>query len=181
MVSDQNDESVMIRVKEGNLQYMSILFERYNVRLFNFFLHLTSDRDASNDLTQNLFLRIIRYRHTFREDYSFKSWIYQMARNLHNDYRNRLKKEGDIFTNSGLFPSDISDDVTGHQEEDYLRLEKALSCLEDSQKEILILSKYQGLKYEEISIVTNQSVGAVKVAVHRALKKLRGIYFNQVK
>jgi RNA polymerase sigma factor (sigma-70 family) len=180
MVSDQNDESIMIRVKEGNLQYMSILFERYNVRLFNFFLRLTTDRDISKDLTQNLFVRIIKYRHSFKEDYSFKSWIYQMARNIHNDYRNDLKKAGDIFMNSGIYPSDISDDEDENREDDFVRLDKALSCLDNNHREVLILSKYQGLKYEEISAVTNQSVSAVKVAVHRAIKKLRGIYFKQV-
>ncbi len=180
MVSDQNDEAVMIRVKEGNLQYMSILFERYNVRLFNFFLRLTYDREISNDLTQNLFVRIIRYRNTFKEDYSFKSWIYQMARNIHNDYRNERKKTGDIFMSSGIYPSDISDEENTNREEDFERLEKAMSCLDYNKKEILILSKYQGLKYEEISVITNQSVGAVKVAVHRAIKQLRSIYFNHV-
>ncbi|HKK42670.1 MAG TPA: RNA polymerase sigma factor [Bacteroidales bacterium] len=180
MVSDQNDETIMVRVKEGNLQYMSILFERYNVRLFNFFLRLTSDRDISNDLTQNLFVRVIRYRNTFKEDYSFKSWIYQMARNIHNDYRNELKRTGDIFTGSGIYPSDIPDEENVNREEDFVRLEKALSLLDYNQKELLILSKFQGLKYEEISSVTNQSVGAVKVAVHRAIKQLRSIYFKHV-
>ncbi len=180
MVSDQNDELLMRKVKEGNLQYLSVLFERYNIRLFNFFLKLTSDREISQDLTQNLFMRIIKYKHSFKEDYSFKSWIYQMARNLHNDYRNELKKTGDIFMNSGVYPSDTADYTPDHHEDEYERLEKAMSCLEGSQKELLILSKYQGLKYEEISAITNQSAGAVKVAVHRALKQLRGIYFKQV-
>lgn len=103
-----------------------------------------------------------------------------MARNLHVDYRNNLKKEGDLFTRSEVFQMDRVEDDPDYPEDDYERLEKAMTYLEDGQKELLVLSKYQGLKYEEIAVITNQSVPAIKVAVHRAVKQLRLIYFKRV-
>ncbi len=51
--------------------------------------------DTSQDLTQNLFYRMIRYKHTYESGASVKSWIYQIARNLHSDYRRQEKKSGD--------------------------------------------------------------------------------------
>ena len=174
-----SDEIIMQKVKEGNLQEMGILFERYHVRLYNYFLKLTADKPVSQDLTQNLFYRILKYRHTYKEENSFKSWIYQMARNLHADYRKQMKKVDEKFMNTELYPVDILDVREGFEEDDYERLEKALSQLNAEQKEIIVLSRFQGLKYEEISAIVDQSVPAIKVAMHRAIKQLRGIYFSQ--
>jgi RNA polymerase sigma factor (sigma-70 family) len=179
-VADIPDEIVMQRVKDGNLSEMSVLFERYNVRLYNFFLKLTMKRDISQDLTQNLFYRMIKYKHTYKNNYSVKSWMYQMARNLHADYCKQEKRSDELFLKTDMYPAEVVDTGDGYPEEDYERLDKAFGTLSNDQKEIIILSRFQGLKYEEISAITNQSVPSIKVAMHRAIKKLRGIYFKQM-
>lgn len=179
-MSDIGDEIIMQHVKDGNLSEMSELFERYNVRLYNYFLKLTRNKLISQDLTQNLFYRMIRYRNTYKKEYSVKSWMYQMARNLHIDYCKEEKRSGELFMNTETYPADITDENEGFPEDDYERLEKSLAGLSNDQRELLILSRYQGLKYEEISQIVNQSVPAIKVAIHRAIKQLRTIYFKQV-
>ena len=170
----------MQNVKEGKLSEMSVLFERYHLRIYNFFFRLTFDMDVSQDLTQNLFYRMIKYKNSYKSDYSVKSWIFQIARNLHADYCKEEKRSGEIFMKTDNYPVEPSDDSEGYLEDDYTRLEKAISYLNEEQKEIIVLSRYQGLKYEEISAITNQSVAAIKVAMFRAIKQLRGIYFKQI-
>jgi RNA polymerase sigma factor (sigma-70 family) len=179
-VADIPDEIIMQRVKEGNLTEMSVLFERYHLRLYNFFLKLTMKKDISQDLTQNLFYRMIKYRNSYKNEHSVKSWMYQMARNLHIDYCKEEKKSEELFMKTDSYPTEVIDDGDGFPEEDYERLEHAFSALSNEQKEIIVLSRYQGLKYEEISGIINQSVPAIKVAMHRAIKQLRGIYFKQI-
>lgn len=174
------DEKLMQQVKEGNISVMSVLFERYHVQLYNFFLRLTADRETSQDLTQNLFYRMIKYKNSYKCESGFKPWMYRMARNLHIDYCNSEKRSREVLTVTGEYPSDPSDDVAA-TEEDYMRLEKAFSVLSDEQREVIVMSRYQGLKYEDISRITNQSVPAIKVTVHRAIKKLRETYFNSLK
>mgnify|MGYP001792168515 CR=1 FL=1 len=61
-----SDETLMERVKHGELRRASELFERYNKPLYNFFARLTLDRDLSDDLTQNVFLRMLKYRKTYQ-------------------------------------------------------------------------------------------------------------------
>jgi RNA polymerase sigma factor (sigma-70 family) len=178
-VADLSDEIIMQRVKDGNLEEMSVLFERYHVKLYNFFLKLTRNRDASQDLTQNLFYRMIKYKNSYKNDHSVQSWIYQMARNLHIDFCNEEKRSDAVFMKSETYPIDIHDNSDGFTEEDYQRLDHAFSELSNEQKEIIVMSRYQGLKYEEISKITCQSVPAIKVIIHRAIKQLRGIYFKQ--
>jgi RNA polymerase sigma-70 factor (ECF subfamily) len=179
-VAEASDETLMSRVKQGNLPDMSGLFERYHVRLYNFFLKLTQDKAVSQDLTQNLFYRIIRYRHTYKDDNSFKSWMYQMARNVHIDYRKQQKRVSDRFENVEEYDENVMEHDTSFQEEDYEKLDKALSSLKPEQQEIIVLSRYQGLKYEEISQIQNSTVANIKVQMHRAIKQLREIYFKQI-
>jgi RNA polymerase sigma-70 factor (ECF subfamily) len=123
---------------------------------------------------------MIRYKNSYKNEYSVKAWIYQMARNLHIDYCKEEKRSEALFLNTDTYPVDISDEPDGFPEDDYERLERSFAALNNEQRELIILSRYQGLKYEEISHIVNQSVPAIKVAIHRAIKQLRGIYFKQI-
>lgn len=181
MTESLPDEIIMQNVKSGELTGMSVIFERYHLRLFNFFIRLGVERDASQDMTQSVFYRMIKYRNTYRENSSVLTWMYQIARNLHADHCARQKKANSLFVQSDSLPEDVQEDNDRLLEDDYQRLERALSQLPENQREILILSRYQGLKYDEISGIINQSVPAIKVTVHRAIKQLRSIYMNQEK
>jgi len=180
-VADIPDEIIMGRVKDGDLAEMSVLFERYHIRLYNFFLKLTRNKIISQDLTQNLFYRMIRYKSSYKNDLSVKSWMYQMARNLHIDYCKEERRSDELFLKTDSYPVEVTDESTGFHEDDYERLEQAFARLSTSQKELIILSRYQGLKYEEISEIINQSVPAIKVAMHRTIKQLRAEYFKHNK
>jgi RNA polymerase sigma factor (sigma-70 family) len=179
-MTEIEDEAVMKHVQEGNLEEMSVLFERYHLRICNFFFRLTYNMEISQDLTQNLFYRMIKYKNSYKSEYSVKSWMFQIARNLHADFCREEKNAGEIILKEDSFRSDVVDETDTYTEDDYKRLENAISVLPPAQKEMIILSRYQGLKYEEISEIMNQSVPAIKVAIHRAIKQLRGIYFKQL-
>lgn len=173
------DEILMNKVREGQLADLAELFERYHVLLFNFFLRLTEDRNDSEDLTQNLFYRILRYRHTFNERTgTFKSWVYQLARNLHADYCKKERKTADIFKQLKEESGDIPLSKEKYQEDDFEKLRKALGNLGPVNRELIVLNRIEGLKYSEIAKMKEISVGSVKVQVHRAIKELRNLYFK---
>jgi len=179
LVAELTDEKIMLKVKDGQLSELAELFERYHVRLYNFFMKLTFDKAVSEDLTQNLFYRLIKYRHSFKAgDGTFKSWIYQVARNVHIDHCRENKRAGYIKA-----VDEDHDEIPAagetYTEFDFELLDQALAKLNPDEREILVLSRYQGLKYDEISRIKNISVAAIKVQVHRAMKHLRTIYFKQ--
>ncbi len=180
MTENIPDETIMQSIKEGNLAEMSVLFERYHLRLFNFFLKMGLKRDISQDLTQNLFYRLLKYRNSYKEGNSVRSWIYQIARNLHTDHCNQQKKRDDLFMQTETLTGEMTDESDSYGEEEYEKLDTAFSRLTDTQKEIIVLSRYQGLKHAEIAAITNQSVPAIKVAIHRAIKQLRCVYMKQI-
>jgi len=179
IVENISDEIAMQNVKAGKIAEMSVLFERYHLKLYNFFVKMGLPKDISQDMTQNLFYRMIKYRHSFKEGNSVKSWIYQIARNLHADYCKQIRKAGDLIMNAESCPDIIMPETDGFPEEDYEKLDRAIMSLSDAQRELIVLSRYQGLKYEEISSITNQSVSAIKVGIHRALRQLRTVFVTQ--
>jgi len=180
MTENIPDETIMQNVKDGNPAEMSVLFERYHLRLYNFFLKMGLQQDTSQDLTQNLFYRMIKYKHSYKSGNSVRSWMYQIARNLHTDYCKQHKKSRELIVQDEIYSNEVVNETDNYLEEDYERLNRAFAALSDAQKEIIVLSRYQRLKYEEISGIINQSVPAIKVAMHRAIKQLRCIYMKQI-
>jgi len=79
------DEQIMLEVRAGDVSKLEALFERHHRPLFRFFLHLTAQRAMSEDLVQEVFFRILKYRHTYQPEGSFRSWMYQVARHVHQD------------------------------------------------------------------------------------------------
>ena len=170
----------MEKVQEDDLDQLVHLFDRYQKALYNFFIRLGSGTDDSDDLVQNLFVRIMKYRKSYKRDHSFKTWLYQMARNLYYDHYRKEIKIRDAF----MKVEDLRDGEMG-QNESYSEIEEkeeklrlALEQLPEDKREVLILSRFQGMKYEEIADITNTSVSNVKVKAHRAISNLREIYFK---
>jgi RNA polymerase sigma-70 factor (ECF subfamily) len=209
-VPELSDEKIMLHVREGRLSELTELFERYHVPLYNFFLRLTLDKALSEDLTQNLFYRVLRYRQSFDPSSgSFRSWVYRMARNVHADHLRQEQRipggaRGAAGSVEGLSGGEVvggmsdrgeagegmsggvdegmgrvAGEDSGYTEDQFERLDAAMAKLTADQREILVLSRYQGLKYDEISKIKDLSVPAIKVQVYRALRQLRTLYFKQ--
>jgi len=71
---------LMIAVRAGEIDKLGDLFERHHRPLYGFFVRHTGDRTASEDLVQLVFYRILKYRHTYRDEGRFSAWIYHLAR-----------------------------------------------------------------------------------------------------
>src|SRR5260370_9493927 len=80
------DVGLMLQVRDGDGETLGVLFERHPAPLYNFYTKLTGDRALSEDLVQEVFLRILRHRKTFRDGTPFRAWIYQIARNARIDH-----------------------------------------------------------------------------------------------
>jgi len=176
------DEMIMEAVKNGDLQQASLLFERYHKRIFNFLARMTMDRTVAEDLTQNVFVRMIKYRNSYREGARFQSWIYQAARNIfthhYQDIRNRTHAFIDVEKIQGIM---ADSDETQMLDEREALLHKSLARLEPEQRELLVLTRFQYMKYDEVATIMDTTVANIKVRVHRAIGKLREYYFEMEK
>ncbi|WP_353723268.1 RNA polymerase sigma factor [Dyadobacter sp. 676] len=170
----------MLRVKTGDLDKMGLLFERYNRPLFGFFYHMTHKADLSEDLVQNVFYRMLKYRHTFTGEGEFRTWMYHLARNVLNDSvkQNRSFTFYDVNEVADRIEGGISADEGLERQQDYDFLHEAMGALSPEYREVLILSRFQEMKYDEIAKVLNINEGTVKVRVHRALGELKKRFFT---
>jgi len=170
-----SDDAVMSRVKDGQVEMLAILFERYHVRIFNFFLRLSNDRPLSEDLAQELFFRILKYRHTYRGESAYSSWMYQIARNVHIDHLRRRHADTPLEELWEKEPStpEATPAQRAESNQEAALLNRALARLPLRKREVLLLSRFQDLSYQEIAGLFECSVEAVKVLVHRAVKDLR--------
>jgi RNA polymerase sigma-70 factor (ECF subfamily) len=168
----------MIKVKEGDLDKLGLLFERYKKPLFGFFYGLNRDGEVSEDLVQNVFFRILKYRYLFRGEGEFKTWMFHIARNVNNDHfrKNKLNAKESLENWQDRLGSDENRSTEIQQDEEMQILSMAMDRLPEEKREILLLSKFQEKKYKEIGDIIGCSEGAVKVKVFRALQELKEVY-----
>lgn len=173
------DEELMELIVGGNLEMMRHLFQRYHIKVYNFCWQMTKDKDLSKDITQDVFYKVLKHRETYRQN-KFSSWIYAIARNLCKDHYkilNKTQRLNDKDLKDAYQINDTKSELLGN----IRQLNFALNQLSNSDRELIVMGKYQGLKYYEIAEITDSTLGAVKTKMHRAMQKLRDCYFLKTK
>jgi len=166
-------------VKAGDLDKMSLLFKRHYRSLYGFLYHMTHDKASSEDMVQNIFYRMLKYRSGNAGTGAFQTWMFHIARNVLKDhYKKRqpaaVSDKMDGMTENLTDGQTVIDQL--ERKQDQQQLYKAMELLKVEEREILTLSKFQELKYQEIAEILSISEGTVKVRVHRALNELKNIY-----
>jgi RNA polymerase sigma-70 factor (ECF subfamily) len=122
---------------------------------------------------QEVFFRILKYRHTYQPETSFRAWMYQVGRNVYLDHAGKRKAEVGLPEHAAeLSSGETPADRQVQQRQETVLLRRALAALPPEKREVLVMSRFQDLKYEEIASVLKCEVGTVKVRVYRALREL---------
>lgn len=172
----QSDENIMFEVQNGDLDKSSLLFERYQTKVYNYFLRICFNEQLSMDLSQNTFYRMLHYRASYKPKLSFKSWLFGIARNVFLDnVKNKHSKTGSL---ENVSREQTVENNTVIEKFEHEALYQALNKLNNEDKELIVMSRFQNIKYNEIAEIHGLSLSAVKVKIHRAIKRLREFYFK---
>ena len=171
----------MLAVRDGELDALGELFERHHGPLYGFLCKLIGDRGIAEDITQTVFQRMLKYRHTYRDDGRLTAWMYHLARRCAADHFRRAN-----VAPYATDPADLNElaDESPHAaqhatvRDDHALLQSALAKLHHDDREVLLLSRFQELSFAEIAEILECSVGAAKVRAHRALRELRETFFR---
>ncbi|MBT2680105.1 sigma-70 family RNA polymerase sigma factor [Bacillus sp. ISL-35] len=153
------------------------LYETYKNAIFLYLYRSTLNQHIAEDLTQDTFLKAFQSLSSFRGESSLKTWLLKIARNT---YINFSKKK----QNKVEFQSDLIDEQWSKQPDQYKRsddqkqIELTLLQLPENYRTYIILRDANGLSYEEVALITNETIGQVKVGLYRARKKFKEIYRN---
>jgi RNA polymerase sigma-70 factor (ECF subfamily) len=167
----------MVRYAHGDGAAFGELFRRYERRVWGFLLRRTGSPEQADDLFQETFLRLHRFRDTFQPEGSFSHWLFQIARNVVIDHVRRGLRIRELSFPEELEPSTPADAElrTGTREE----LGILLRTLSDEQLGILLAAKGEGVCYVEVAGQVGKSVAAVKQTASRALRRLRATRLRQ--
>lgn len=168
-----SDESLMAAVRAGNAGLLAELFERHHRQVYGFLYRMSGNRELSEDLVQDVFLRILKYRESYQPHTSFAAWMYGIARHALIDVMRKRRPESSWEDGLPDFPSlEPSHDERLGAEQDVRLLQKALASLPADKREVLILARFQQLRYDEIGRILGCEPNAVKQRVFRAVKAL---------
>jgi RNA polymerase sigma-70 factor (ECF subfamily) len=168
----------MRAVRDGDIGKLGELFERHHAALFDFLSRMTGNRTAAEDLTQDVFVRMLKYRSTFRDTGRFETWMFRIARNARTDY---FARRAAVEVADAGIDEPIAEPATEHaleRDQERMLLRRALLQLGEDRRELIVLARYRGMKHEAIAEVLGVETGTVKVRIHRALKELREIFLK---
>ncbi|MEN8145588.1 MAG: RNA polymerase sigma factor [Gemmatimonadota bacterium] len=173
-LSGKSDHQLMTAVGLGDVSALGLLFERHSEGVYSLCYRMTGDGSVADDLVQESFLRIHRYSSRFEGRAAFSTWLYRLVRNVCLDHLNAVSRAQartetlSLISEPGHTPG--GDDEVDPRVE---TLRQALYGLSAGEREVLVLSRYEGLSYAEIAEVCETTVGAIKVRAHRAMRALR--------
>jgi RNA polymerase sigma-70 factor (ECF subfamily) len=179
LANEQNAQIVAAHLA-GDERAFGELMQRYQGRLLNFINRMIGDRERSEDLVQEAFVRVHRHLHRFDPSRKFSTWIYTIASNLaKNELRNRARSPL-VFPDSARAPS--TDEAPALEFEDsslrpdtlyqnralHELVQSTVAQLTPQHRVVFVLRELEGRSYEEIADATSTNLGTVKSRLNRA-------------
>lgn len=184
MIDRDADRPLVEEAAAGSREAFDELVRRHQAEMYTLARVLTSGDDESEDLVQETFVRAYRAIARFRGDSTFATWLHRIALNVIKSYLARRGRrpakaslgdgsDGAAAGNSADLDSlpsneDLESAVTTRQ-----AIDRALACLSDELRELVVLRDIQGLEYREIATITGLPIGTVESRVFRARQRLR--------
>lgn len=165
---ETDDRILSIRIRESDQSAFKDLYLKYYEAISRYVWYRLHSREQVEDIVQEVFTRLWSHRSRLQPDKSVKAYLYRVASNLIVD---RFRKKG----SETAFLAEVKSPVTDESERTDVRLsiEAAIDCLPPKEKMVIMLSRFEGLKYQEIADICNISVKTVESRMTKAFRRLR--------
>jgi RNA polymerase sigma-70 factor (ECF subfamily) len=174
------DEQLVQWVADGDASCLATLFERHHRAVYRFCLQMTRQPSLSEDLTQDVFLKILRRARSFRGDGSFKAWLFNIARNLTLDSLRKAGRRNDLSIDDEHLVPELTDHRSAEQaaagSQNMQRVLHALARLPAAAQEVIWLGRFEFDNYDELGQALACTAGTARVRMHRAMALLNSTY-----
>jgi len=172
----QEEENLLIALKTDKdiNSAFSKLVALYKQRLYWHIRNMVKNHDDTDDILQNVFIKVYKNISKFKGESKLYSWMYRIATNESITFLNQKAKKYNI-SNEELqqqLIENLEADVYFEGDEIQLKLQKAIALLPRKQQQVFNMKYFQELKYKEISEILETSEGALKTSYHLASKKI---------
>ena len=175
-MADQEDIELLKQFRESATKNTAfdLIVRKYQKRLYFHIRRMVNDHDDANDVLQNMLIKAYKGLEKFREDAQLFTWLYRIATNESLTFIKKKKKRNTMSLDdmSTELSNNLSADLEFDGDEIQKKLLLAIETLPEKQKAVFNLRYYEEMKYEEMSVVLETSVGALKASYHHAVKKI---------
>jgi RNA polymerase sigma-70 factor (ECF subfamily) len=176
-----SDAVLLKKYIQGDENSLAVLIERHQTKIYGFIYSKVGDRDLSDDIFQDTFVKVVKSLkiNGYQEEGKFVSWVTRIAHNLIIDHYRRSKKNTMINSSNNLFEKDYFIDHGANAEEQIIDLQisndltKMIDQLPDDQKEVIKMRMYDDLSFKEIAEITNVSINTALGRMRYAIINLR--------
>ncbi|HLA98136.1 MAG TPA: sigma-70 family RNA polymerase sigma factor [Anaerolineales bacterium] len=176
MTIEAVNPEVIARAKNGDSEVIGELYERYNLDIFRYLYYRLGDKHASEDLTSEVFIRMIRSLRGYRsQNVPFDAWLFQIARNLAVDHLRKMNVRNHVSLEEEMIAETVDVDGTVERKLTSDKLVRALNRLSEDQRDVLVLRFVNGMRLEQVAQTLNKSVDSIKGLQRRGLLALREI------
>ena len=176
------DEQLIQWVADGDSSCLATLFERHHSAVYKFVLQITQHRAESEDLVQDVFLKILRKAKTFRGEGSFRAWMFNIARNVAFDYLRKNKRQKNESIDDEIMDEHLTDNRSAEQaaagSQGVHLVMQALTKLPAAAQAIIWLGRFEFDNYEDLGQALACNAGTARVRMHRAMALLNSTYTN---
>ena len=175
------DKTLVSQYLNGENSSFEILLSRHKSRIFAFIMSKVKNRDLSNDIFQDTFIKVVNslQKRKYNEEGKFLPWMMRISHNLVIDHFRKESKMRKIRPTSEFDIFDVIDDGSKNQEEIMIQtqvhsdLKILIEQLPEEQKEVLKMRYFKDLSFKEISDLTNSSINTALGRVRYSLNNLR--------
>jgi RNA polymerase sigma-70 factor, ECF subfamily len=177
----KSDEELMQQFQIGNETSFVTLYERYKLAIYRFLYRKLGHQARAEDLTQEVFVALVEHRKEWRQESSFKTYLYRIAHNRaisemrRSEYKVMIEADSEANTEkvARVATTGISPAASAEQQQLQIKVQQALTMLEKDYREPIVLREYEDLSYEEISVILEIPVGTVKSRIFRGKAELK--------
>jgi RNA polymerase sigma-70 factor (ECF subfamily) len=182
MTVDNADGHLVVRIRDGDIEALGELYERYKAPMYRTALAITRDAKAAEDILQEAFLRVYTYSHTIDETVPLGPWLYRVTVNFAYTWIRQVKRRLQSFQDvldRWASSAQWHPEVITEEEEWRQVLQQAIDTLPDRHRVVIILHYLEGLSLKEIAYVIGAPEGTVKSRLHYARESLRKIIMER--
>lgn len=160
------------RAQQGDSAAFSSLYEEFSEPIFRFLYYRLGDRQTAEDLTAEVFIRVIKSIRKYRPQQPFRAWLFRIARNLAIDFRRKYGNRHEQELDEAITGRQQSPEVATANTLNSDRLRQALEHLTPDQRDVIILRFIGEMRISEVADALNKSHSAVKSLQSRGLQML---------
>jgi RNA polymerase sigma-70 factor (ECF subfamily) len=170
--------AVIERARTGDEEAFHLIFNRYGRPVMGFIHNLVHNRELTEELTQETFVRAHRHLPALKDDLHFSTWLFGIARNVVRESARQVRRDErqtglDEPESLNLQSTDPLPEGAMLNRELQQTIQHALRELDDDKRLVFSLKIFQEKSYEEISAITGYSIGKLKTDLHRARAEMR--------